>query len=153
MGWAPVKSESGSTASTTKPSQAGTVSPAGTVGASGLGAWPHTPLGKAATPRGVSTTLASEKLWASTDARVAVSEASTVALYIGATPSPGELTVADLVGPRPPASERCSAGAVDTRVMRNSGATRKGWAALPSGGLSCPLPPAALPATSPPLVT
>src|SRR3954452_9118313 len=103
-------------------------------------------------PRGVSTTLASEKLWASTDARVAVSEASRGALYIGPTPSSGELRVADLVGPAPPARERCSAGAVDTRVIRNSGAPRNGWAALPSGGLSCPLPPDAFPATSPPLV-
>src|SRR4051794_6113883 len=104
-----------------RPSHAGTVSPAGTVGASGFGAWPHTPLGNAEGSRATSTTGVNSKSWPSTETSVAVSDASSVALYIGPTPSSGAGTDVDFDSPLP-ANSSCLVGAVDTRVRRNSGA-------------------------------
>src|SRR6266487_2113893 len=136
------------------PSHASTVSPAGTVGAFGLGAGPHTPLGYPAAGRGDSPTPVTEKVcggWSSL-AIVSVSVESRVAEYIGATPRPGAATVV-FFGPPGPARVRCSVGTVVTNVAWNSGATRNGCSLLPSGGLSCPPLPDDLPATCEPRIT
>ena len=87
---------SGSAVSIAMPSQASTVSPAGTVFAFGFGAGPQTPFGKAAAGRAESCTLLTSNGCASSEVSVTVSVVSSVAEYIGATPRPGAETVVSL---------------------------------------------------------
>src|SRR5437763_2434137 len=96
-----------------RPSQAAIVSPAGTVGALGLGAGPQTPLGNADADRAVRLTWSTSKVALSGRAMVTVSVLSKVAEYMGATPSPGVEIASDL-GPPGPARTTFSVGAVVT---------------------------------------
>ena len=89
------------------------VSPAGTVGAFGLGAGPQTPLGNAEADRAVRVTSSTSNVALSGRASVTVRVLSRVAEYIGATPSPGVEIAIDF-GPPGPASTTFSVGTVVT---------------------------------------
>src|SRR3954452_16228872 len=144
----------GHVVSTVRPSHASTVSPAGTVLACGFCAGPHTPFGNEEWGRTVRPTALRSKGWFESDVTVIVSVESRVGEYIGATPRPGAPAVAVWL-PWAQVSSRLTAGAVVTKVSRNSGTSRNGWSALPSGGLLTPPDCGAsdLPAVSPPLST
>ena len=149
-----MNSAAGSWVSTVNPSQPVTVSPDGTVLASGFWAGPQMPFGKADPGRRVMVTASRSNAWPVSDVTVTVRPDVIDAAYIGATPRPGVDTDCAW-DPAGLVSVSCWVGTVETKLIANSGTTRNGRAAVPSGGLATPPEPGSLdrPAVSPPLTT